>query len=80
MYRTSQDRLWLRQHPPYANQGMPPVLLPKSAPASHIVRTQRQTNRIVPSLGYSAPMSAERLAKGRMEKNLTSSVSLYMVG
>jgi hypothetical protein len=39
-HRTSQDRLWLRQHSSYANQGTFPVLLRQSAPGSHVARTR----------------------------------------
>jgi len=54
---------------------MSPVLPPRSAPSSHIARIQRQMDRIVSSLGYSVSTSAERLTKGRMERDRTSSVS-----
>ena len=41
VYRTSQGRLWLRQPSSYTNQGMFPAPLPRSAPGSHVARTQR---------------------------------------
>ena len=60
-HRASQGCLWYRQHSSYNVQGSFPPLLLLSVPNSHVSRTQRLTDWISSSLGYTAPISAERL-------------------
>jgi len=57
------------------------LLLCHDPPQVHIQlsRIRRRMNRIMLSLGCFAPISPERLAEGRMERNRTKSVSPCMV-
>jgi len=77
-YPTSQGRLWLGQNSPRGDQGMFTTPLSRSAPDSHLARTQRLVDWIASTSGYFVQIYAERLTGARTERSWTSSVSPCM--